>query len=220
MKSNPYIYDILTYALTNHLPLSEVQLTEQGDEREAVDREVQDLAIDVFSRIMEVAGGRGIEELIPGIRARLAELFELDQHFFELLPEEKEHLLVTRGRVFVPLTGGNLLAKIRLAVEKAFIARSHSLTQQKRVIRLVSQLTGPHLCGQGKEHGDLVFEISTPMLNALQMAVHPPLQTAVVQSERFQSRQEDGLSLPKAQSQAKLEKLNLDWDDIEWEAEG
>ena len=211
MKSNPYIYDILTYALTNHLPLSEVQLAEQGDEREAVDREVQDLAIDVFSRIMAVAGERGIEDLIPGIRARLAELFELDQHFFELLPQEKEHLLVTQGRIFVPLSGGNLLSKIRLAVEKAFIARCHNLEQQKRVIRLVESLKGPHLCGLGKEHGDLVFELSQPMLAALQMTVRPPIKP-IVSSQTVQAQK-----IEKSQSQTQLEVLNLDWDEIEWE---
>lgn len=196
MKPNPYILEVLTSALTNHLPLSQLQLPEEGDEREAVDREVQDLAIEVFSRIMAVAGERGIEELVPAIRARLAELFEMDECYFERLPAEKEEILVNEGRIFVPLAGGQLLRKIRLAVERAFIARCHNVHQQKRVIRLVSGLLGPHLSAMGREHSDLVFGLAPALLDALQKSVQAP------KTDR--------------ESQTRLDQLNLDWDDIEW----
>ncbi len=213
MKPKPYILDVLTCALSNHVTLSQVELPERGDEREEIDREVQDLAIDVFSRAMAVSEERGISELIPHIRARLAEICEMDEQYFEKLPGEKEELLVNEGRVYVKLAGGNLLTKIRLAVEKAFIARCHNLAQQKRVIRIVSGLAGPHLCGMGREHGDLVYGLAPVLLQALQLSVQPPLVHDPADLR-------DAQPTEKSQSQAKLEKLNLDWDDIEWEAEG
>ncbi len=161
------VHDLMEQVLLNGTRLSEMTLASEEEERSRIISAVKRRAIAVFERIVKAKISAGDIGKLPRLKGRMAYLFEMEEEQLAPTPQQMERVLVDQGIVYLFDLEGDWLAKVKLFIESKFIDRCNDLSQQKRVIQVVSQIREEDLTCLGKLGGVLIYRLNQALFKRL-----------------------------------------------------
>jgi len=191
--------------LTEKTPLNQIAVDAQEDARDRLVRAVQHRMLNLFAEIQLTCISIGDTSIVPAIRKRIADLFNLDEKRLAPTAGRIEHELLHYGNLYLSLAEGDYLPRAKLLIETRFISHCQDVEQQKKVIKIVAAIRDRDLTYVGRLGGFALFRLNAAVWENL--CISSLLNDEERQGAKTKADQ-SGLNHD-------LDKLNLDWD-VDW----